>query len=243
MTAAPPTRPAEFPVRASELLTALFQALAAERLQFVVLRNYENLPEDWSNDIDILVGPTDLERAHAVVVRTMQIALSGVPIEIMRRINFRATRVSCADRELQIDIYCQMSRAWIQYADTESILEAHRQAHPLFAVPALYDELLLIAAKELFSYGAIRQRYHERLSGHDLQMAVDAAERILAGRVSESGRALIAKALVDPSITGRPRLRLSAFLKPASALRWAWMRRGAWHVPPIARVNLSPPSF
>lgn len=197
---------------------------------FLVLRNYEDLPEDWNNDIDILVAPTDLERAHAVLVDTLQNVAGAAPVEVMRRINFRAARLFCADRVLHIDLYSAMSKGWAIYADTSAILAACRPMNPLFDVPAQLHEELLIAAKELFSYGEVRPRYHARLAGYDPRAARAAAERIFGTQMTESGLALVARALVDPTVKGRPSLRLSVLLHFSAAVIWARMRRNGWVV-------------
>ena len=52
---------------------------------------------------------------------------------MMERLNFGQSISPCVDRELQIDFYTAMSKAWITYADSEIILAARRQIHPLSA--------------------------------------------------------------------------------------------------------------
>ncbi|AEV35670.1 hypothetical protein PSE_1158 [Pseudovibrio sp. FO-BEG1] len=196
---------------------------------FVVLRNYENLPSSWGNDIDILVAPEDLTRAHAVVVEEMKASVSsGIKIEIMQRFNFRATRVACHDRELHIDLYSAMSKAWLTYASTTVILRERKKNHGLFDTPDPLHEQLLIAAKELFSYGQIRSRYHSGLTGHDFNEANCVAQELFGDRITKDGRELIARALVDPSVEGRPQPSANSWFQPIQALQWVRQRHQGW---------------
>jgi len=212
---------------ASSLLRAVLATLR-DTATFVVLRNYEDLPEQWSNDIDILVAPADLERSHAALIATLQTKVGPVAIESLQRANFRAVRLACADRVLQIDLYSALCKGWITYADTSAILAARRQWNPLFEVPATEHELLMIAAKELFAYGVVRPRYHAHLAGHDPQSVRLAAQQIFGAWLTDAGQALVSRALVDPTIHGRPALRLNAIARPRAALMWARMRLNGW---------------
>lgn len=226
---------------ASETLIAALEALNDANLHFVVLRNHEGLPYNWSNDIDILVDPATLEQAHNIILAAIQQAPANRSVEVMRRLNFRATRLTCADRELQIDLYSQMSKAWVTYADTKAILHARQSVHSLFSVPDPTHEALLIAAKELFSYREIRQRYHSKLAKYDTQQAKVSAKLIFGSYLSANGRNLVVKALKDPRVKGFPSLTTRTLLDLGAATRWARMRKNVWVNPQLCsakrRVN------
>lgn len=223
-------------LRASTLLRALLAALR-DTATFVVLRNYEKLPEEWSNDVDILVAPADLERSHAALIAALKTVADPATIEILRRINFRAVRLACSDRVLQIDLYSAMCKGWMTYADTSAILAARRPWSPLFEVPARLHELLLIAAKELFSYGEVRPRYHACLGGQDPQAVRVAAAQIFGARLTDASQALVSSALADPTVRGRPTVRLGAILRPNAAWNWARMRSTGWIALVSAEAN------
>ena len=55
---------------ASRFITAAFGAWEQAAIPFVVLRNYENLPQATSNDIDVLVEPTRQRQAEQVLIQT-----------------------------------------------------------------------------------------------------------------------------------------------------------------------------
>jgi len=131
--------------RASERLQSLFTALNEMALPFVVLRNHQGLPEDWGNDIDILVEAASLETAYSRILDLWDGPPESGDIQVLRRFNFRGMRRPCADRVLHIDLYSQVSKGWIPYADPAVILSSSRVAHPLFRVPDPVHEALLIA--------------------------------------------------------------------------------------------------
>ena len=67
----PMTEPANQPTALrdlSDLVTAVFRAWREAGVAFLILRNYENLPQDVSNDIDVLVRPTQLAEAERVMI-------------------------------------------------------------------------------------------------------------------------------------------------------------------------------
>src|SRR5437867_12907738 len=56
----------------SRLITAVFRGWQAAEINFLVLRNYENLPHSTTNDIDVLVSPAQLRRAEQLLLAAAQ---------------------------------------------------------------------------------------------------------------------------------------------------------------------------
>ena len=52
----------------SQLVTAVFRAWQQAGINWLVLRNYESLPESTTNDIDVLVGPGQLRQAEQALL-------------------------------------------------------------------------------------------------------------------------------------------------------------------------------
>lgn len=208
---------------APQVLIALLEALGLA-LPFVILRNYEGLPETWGNDVDILIHPSDLPAAREIALGILRRSLHFPAARMMERLNFWSVNLPCTDRALVIDFTSAMTRRWFIYADTEVIFAARRRAQPLFCIPDPLHELLLIAAKELFAYGRIRSRYHRRLAGHEAKASLAAALKLFSGRLTEKGCRLVARALEDPTVTGKPELLWSALIKPGAMLEWAYLR-------------------
>ena len=55
---------------ARQFITASFGAWQRAGIPFVVLRNYENLQQATTNDIDVLVGPGQRQQAEQILIRT-----------------------------------------------------------------------------------------------------------------------------------------------------------------------------
>ena len=213
---------------ASELLSKVFKGMNSKGINFIVLRNYKKLPISWRNDIDILVEPNSLDKAHELILKIFCKSSENITVESLKRYNYRAARCVCLDRTLHIDLISHMTKGWFSYANTEVILKAHKKVHPLFNVPDPTHELLLIVAKELFAYGAIRERYHDRIINVDHDLLYAAADLIFGGYLSAKGQALILKTFYKPTSKGYPGIKPSNLLRFNSALCWARMRPNNW---------------
>lgn len=214
-------------VTAPEVLTAILAALKPA-VSFVILRNYEDLPKGWGNDVDILISPSDLALVRKITVDILRRSPHAPAARTMERLNFWSARLPCIDRELQIDFYTAISKAWANYADAKAILAARRPSNALFSVPDPLHELLLIAAKELFAYGRIRSRYHKKLAGHDKDESLKSAMLLFSGYLTLPGCRMVANALTNPTVAGRPGMTLTALLQPRAILKWARLRRNGF---------------
>mgnify|MGYP000927419381 CR=1 FL=1 len=210
------------------VLRALLAALNPV-IPFVILRNYEGLPESWGNDVDILINASDLPVVRKITLELLAGSPRTAGATAKERFNFWSISLPCEDRTLVIDFTTAMTRLWFVYANTNVIFEFRRLRGGLFAVPDYFHELLLIAAKELFAYGYIREKYHKRLRGHDEMDSLRSASNLFMPCLTNAGCRLIASALVDPTVTGRPTVSIAAILRPRAMLRWMRLRRsGCW---------------
>jgi len=212
---------------APQVLGELFGALSMN-MDFLVLRNYEGLPKDWGNDVDILIRPCELSTGQEITRGVMRTSSNGALAKEMNRLNCWSVNLPCRDRDLHVDFYTAMSKAWVTYASSSTILDSRREVHPLFHTPDPMHELLLIAAKELFAYGRIRRRYHDKLAGNQREISMAAATTLFSGQLTDNGCSLIASALSDPNVTGRPSVRPTSLLDPCAILRWARQRGNSW---------------
>lgn len=222
------------PKTAPELLERALSALDKD-LPYVVLRNYEGLPLNWGNDIDILMRPDDLRRAKDIILGILNRGAGDQTLLAMARWNFWSVRLACSDRTLQIDIYTGICKAWFTYAETEVILASSRRGSAPFAIPKKVHELLLIAAKELYAYGRIRSRYHARLAGHDVGESSAASTSLFGNYLTPGGCALIAGALDNPTVTGRPAINLRNLWRPRDIAVWAARRGNGWRQLPASK--------
>lgn len=202
-------------------LRAFFDALKTENLRYSVLRNHEGLPLYWGNDVDILVHPDDLTTATRLLFRVFD--LVDVPHRRMRRFHFLSYCFPLRERSLQVDFYTAISKAWFQYADAEFVLARSQENEAGILVPHPSDEVRLIAAKELFSYGYLREKYHalfrENVIVEDTQK-----DALFSGRLNPASIALIERCVADPDTCGRPRPTLHALAAPIDFFRWMCLR-------------------
>lgn len=203
-------------IKASDLLIEIFVALNA-KLDFLVLRNFDQLPNNWRNDIDILLNKMELATSiiDSVINKNMVLRYSCA----VKKFNFYSIKVSCSDRELQIDLYNGLSKAWINYADIDFILKSKIRYQELFDTPNMVDESLLIVAKELFSYGYIRERYHKKMHFDEIDTPKH-AKNIFGKDLSLSGLNLLVSATKDPTVRGRPRVKFKSLLSTKDFISW-----------------------
>lgn len=207
-------------IKASDLLVEIFFALNV-KLEFLVLRNFDQLPNNWRNDIDILLNKMELaiSTIDSVVTKNMALKYSLT----VKKFNFYSIRIKCSDRELQLDLYCGLSKAWINYADIDFILNSKTKYHELFDTPNMLDESLLIVAKELFSYGYIRDRYHKSMNFDEIDTP-NHAKKIFGKNLSTSGLNLLVSATKNPNVRGRPRVKIKALLNTKNFISWITLR-------------------
>jgi len=55
---------------ACDFIKSMFAAFEEAKIDYCVLRNYENLPYDHGNDLDILISPPDLRQAESILYET-----------------------------------------------------------------------------------------------------------------------------------------------------------------------------
>lgn len=204
-------------------LATFFDTLKAEALSYVVLRNHADLPTNWGNDVDILVASNDLESAIQCLFRVFNLA--KVPHQRMLRFHFLSFRFQIFERELQIDFYTSITKGWFQYANAQYVLDRSCENEAGIRIPHPLDEVRLIAAKELFSYGYLREKYHGLFNAYqgDIFKPGDA---LFSNRLTPSSIALIDRCLDSPSTRGRPFPTMKELITPVNFIRWMNLRNG-----------------
>jgi hypothetical protein len=205
-------------------LVTFFEAMNSE-IDYVVLRNYEGLPTRWGNDIDILLREEDMPRVQQFIdelIITPSPPKTGTTLE---RWNFWSVNLCYETVILQIDLYSQMSKAWWVYADVEYVLEKKRLFNGLFYVPLREHELLLLAAKELFSYGKIRPRYHGDFHGYNSKVLEYEANAVFKNFLSSRSIRFIAHTVISPYVKYTLTPKCGGLVAPLKFLQWLKLRR------------------
>jgi len=142
-----------------------FGALDEAGCRWLVLRNYEGLPDRVGHDIDLFVSPPDAKRAIAALERVA--AMHGLRI-VLATARFGFVSVRLWDPEwsdtpfLQIDLYGPVHDKGLEWMPAESIL-AERIRTKMFWIPRLGHSAANMLLKDLFLAGDLRPKYRARL--------------------------------------------------------------------------------
>jgi thymidylate kinase len=215
-------------------LEALFAAYYEECVRYVVLRNYEQWPEHFGKDVDLVVHQNDLELSHAIVRRLAR--EMGLTWTVRRKRSGHVTyyllpsRADGVEGGVLLDLRPDVVHHGFVYLPGELILGArHRLGR--FYVPSPALESLAILLHCVIDVGSIRPSYRARLT--ELGTGDPAEFRAAAGTIV--GPALadqLAGALevgnLDLALGLRARLlRAIGWRNMEGAARWFTARSGA----------------
>ncbi|MES2474550.1 MAG: hypothetical protein V4640_02135 [Verrucomicrobiota bacterium] len=140
------------------LVLEAISALEATGIRSVYLRNYENLPGEVGNDVDLLV-PSG-RRAEAIDIMVGAARRHGW--EFLNTAHFGPIALYLANLEtgetLHIDVFDRLEWHFIEFADAGRII-AQRRRHVEVMVPAREDEIYLNLLTRLAYQGAIREKH------------------------------------------------------------------------------------
>jgi thymidylate kinase len=140
------------------LVTAVFQAWRRAGIEFLVLRNYEKLPEETGNDIDVLVRPGQLARAEEVLVSTA----GGTGYVLHNRAEFSPVSLffhhPASQLQIQFDLFHCLNWRGFPLLSARTVL-ARRIERGLFAVPHPTHEAVLNLITRQIYHGQVREKY------------------------------------------------------------------------------------
>jgi thymidylate kinase len=141
-----------------ELVVAVFKRWRAEGISFLVLRNYENLPEDTTNDIDILVLPEQRAAAENCLVKTARAA----GFQLHNRAEFSPVSLFFFHPEslqqIQFDLFASLTWRGFALMSAHAILE-RRSDRGLFSVPHPSHEALTCLLNRQIYRGYVKEDY------------------------------------------------------------------------------------
>ncbi|MBE0542343.1 MAG: hypothetical protein IH623_13230 [Verrucomicrobia bacterium] len=153
--------PASFdlPRDLTALVVAVFARWRAEGIAFLVLRNYENLPHETGNDIDVLVLPEQLARAEQSLIQAAQ----SVGYRLHNRAEFSPVSLFFFHpdslQQIQFDLFHELAWRGFKLQDPRALLE-RRVERDGFAVPHPADEAVNSLVTRLIYQGAVKEKYH-----------------------------------------------------------------------------------
>jgi hypothetical protein len=142
----------------TEVITAVFAAWRAAGIEFVVLRNYERLPQFTSHDVDVLVRPRDLAAAERVLVA----ACRSAGYHLSNRAEFATVSFFFFHPEtlaqIQFDLFTRLSWRSFDLLSTEAVLQ-WRRLRGTFAVPHPVHEAVNNLLSRQIYHGYVKDTY------------------------------------------------------------------------------------
>ena len=146
------------PTSDARLVTAIFQTWRRAGVRFAVLRNYQGLPDEIGNDLDLLVDESELKRAE-----TLLIEATGV----LGYINHNRAEFSPVSLYLyhetsrdqrHIDLFSTLKWRGFTILSPRAVLD-HRVDRGLFAIPHPVHEATLNLLTRLLYNGYVKEAY------------------------------------------------------------------------------------
>ena len=139
-------------------IPALFQDWDAAGIRYVVLRNYENLPHDPGNDMDVLVSAEHNNAALEILQRCVT-RFGGIQ---HHQATFACDSIFLHDpvtlRQYHVDLFDALLWRSFLLIDGDCVLNRRRDHRGIF-VPKESDEALLNLLTRLLYGGEIREKY------------------------------------------------------------------------------------
>lgn len=207
----------------AQWVPALLSALGGNGIRHLVLRNYETLPEQVGNDLDLLVE----QDRQAEAFRVAREALEQCGLRAHHAVHFGCLTLFVHDpddlRQYHVDFFSSISWRGMPILDATRLLERSVSHHDI-PIPHPSDEAVTNLLQRLLYGGRVREKYRPKIAGcatrSDFRATLD---HVLGTRLS--GKML--------------RLVIAGRWDEAEALRGACRRaviRGAWQRSPFGTM-------
>jgi thymidylate kinase len=211
----------------SRFVSGVFRAWQQAQINFLILRNYEELPQFTTNDIDVLVEPAHRRRAEAVMLEAAR--ESG--FRLHNRAEFATLAFFFSDasnHQVHFDLFTDLKWRGFDFLCAEEFLKRKVQKD-LFAIPHPAHE----AATNLLAYmiytGKVKEKYRQSIT-EGFRAEPTTAEALLAlsygqrlaewivqrgiqqeWEALEEGTGELRRALIFRQVFGSPLRTLSSF--------------------------------
>ena len=227
-------------IRPGEFVLQLIKDLEHAGIETVYLRNYENLPDDIGNDVDLLVSRNMRGRA----VELIRNALPGTGWELMREVEFGPISLFLASSDgsqfMHLDLFDRIEWHCLEYADSAALI-ARRQWNGMVHHPAPADEVALNVLTRLVYAGVVREKHRVQAQSY---LAENGPKPLISAFGSHIGvkpgrcvAGLVVKQDWDEVLRRAPKLRRDVLRhtlshSPNSALLglWRYLRRATLRI-------------
>jgi len=151
------------------VISLLFEFLNQKKIPYLVLRNYENLPEKplEGSDIDLLIDKDNEEKYFTALKNALSEAGGFILLKIRQ-----SNCLSCFVYQKEpfsfgiwIDAFWELSTKSFIWADGNFLLQNHCQYQKGFFIPPAGGEAATLFVKEVLSRPFIKERYRLKIPG------------------------------------------------------------------------------
>jgi len=148
----------------SELVVAVFQRWRSEGIIFLILRNYENLPEDTTNDIDVLVSPRQLVAAEGLLVN----AAREVGYHLHNRVEFSPVSLFFFHpqslTQVQVDLFHSLEWRTFRLLSVRAVLDWRIERGPFAVSHPVHEAVTCLLTRQIY-HGYVKDVYKPRIQG------------------------------------------------------------------------------
>ncbi len=199
----------------SRLVSSVFERWRTEGIAFVVLRNYENLPHETGNDIDVLVAPEQLKQAERALGQTA----AAVGYRLHNRAEFSPVSLfffhAGSHEQIQFDLFTKLVWRGLALISARDVLE-RRHGRGNFFIPDAADEAVINLLTRLVYQGYVKEKYRPGIAA---TLATDSAR--VCARLEHTFGAKLAERVVAAATAGD----WTEVERLGGALRWQLMVR------------------
>lgn len=193
---------------------------------YVVLRNYQKLPYYYGNDVDLLIDRINVE----AVIKALYDITSKHQCKIQtinKKYCYYGVYIDIGDKTLLIDLFTDIVKGWIRYADSVSVLK-NRKQYNNFYVPIIEHEISIIVLKELLTYKTVRYKYNKYLINNTPTLNYDIFFKILERYINHQDINLVWQTLLKGRVcvdilTIKPTIKNA--LKPIEFFKWLFKNK------------------
>jgi len=144
-------------------LILLFDKINTASVNYCVLRNYEELPDNIGNDVDMLVLPKDFSKFELCIMQAAK-DLDWNLLKKIKRFGYRSYFFQEGDNNkfIHFDIWLKITWKGLRWADEKAIL-CRRKAQKQFFIADKADEVCISLLKDLIQNGVIKQKYESKI--------------------------------------------------------------------------------
>jgi thymidylate kinase len=228
------------PSETSRFVDSVFKAWNAAQIDFLVLRNYEQLPEHTTNDIDCLIAKDQLGAAERELLRVA----SEHGFSLHNRAEFATLALyfsNDTNEQAHFDLFSALKWRSFDFLKTEGFLQA-RIPRGSFYIPVAGHEAAINLLATMIYNGRVKEKYKPSIShgfAAESQRAIDVLTRSYgpenAALIVESGRnqnwasieklaPSLRRTLIRSQLTGRMFATCASFGTDATRLVNRWLK-------------------